>query len=214
MPVVPFIPMIASGIGTVGGLVQGHKQGKRADAMAAQTGAAMQRQGAAANTLMGAGMPLVQQSGDYYSKLLRGDRSMLRSATTPERMEISDTYRGAERSLARSGVRGAQRDYAEGELARERAGRISALAPMARAGAGAAAGNLGSSLTGQGGALLGNLVSGSLGQQQASLNRDVYSGEQSRILGENFGQLLTDFTKAWQERSGGAGRTANASVMR
>jgi hypothetical protein len=208
MPVAAFVPLIAAGISVGAGEFQRRAQNKRSNqVMQGAQAASRPLQGLAAN-MGGVGAPLVQQSGDYYSRLLRGDRSMLRSALAPERAEITDIYRGAEQGLSRSGVRGASRDVASGNLARDRAGRLAALAPAARAGAAGQAGSLGLSATNQAGSLYSNLLNGALGQQSQTLARDQFHAGQSEQFGSNVGQLLIDFTKAWQARSGGGGGTS------
>jgi len=212
--VIPFIPLIASGISAVGGAISAKKKSNaQKKAMAAdaplrtaQTAGAQQQQQQGAQ-LFQTGMPLVQQSGDFYSRLLTGDRAALRSTTAPERSEITDIYRGAESNLDRSGVRGASRDVASANLARDKAGRLGNLAPMMRAGAAGSAAQLGLSASGAGqqglAASMGSLdalMGRSLNQQQLQFQQGEANANRSAQFGEDAGMMLTDFIKAYQNR--------------
>jgi len=214
MPVIPFIPLIAAGVGAAGTAYGAHKassDAKKARAaqqplIDAQTRAAEQ-QNAQGQQLFSFGMPLLQRSGEYYSRLLGGDRASLRLATLPERQEISELYRGAEKGIDRSGVQGANKTVQRAELARERVGKLASLVPNARAAAAGQVGALGQ--TGVSGGMAGGtaganiysqLMSGQLGRDQLSLQARQYSDQQSQAMGQQLGQMLTLFGQYWQNR--------------
>src|SRR5262245_29406416 len=157
MPVVPFIPAIAK----VGSAVVGGIMSRRAQKQAMERSPEEQQQLAGAtqgaNTAMqqgkdltNMGMPWLNQAGGYYSTLLRGNRAAMSQATAAPRAALTDTYRGAERSLERSGVQGAARDLAQGQLARDRASKIAGLTTGVQPYAADSLAKLGSETTGQG----------------------------------------------------------------
>lgn len=117
------------------------------------------------------GVPAAQRSLSYYDTLLRGSRSAMANATAGPRGAITDTYRGAERSLEHSGVQGAQRDLARSEFARDRAGKIADLTSGVQPAAAASIADIGTNLISQGGNRLGNagtLWGGLLGNRSAN----------------------------------------------
>lgn len=148
----PAVPWIVKGGSMIGGALLGRKAQNSAmkrtpEEMAALTGA---QQGA---TQLGqAGTSLFDQSQQtlagptsYYSALLGGDRAKMALATAGPRASITDNYRGAERGLERSGVRGAVGDLAKAELSRDRAGQIASLTAGVQPGAAGALTNIGTS---------------------------------------------------------------------
>lgn len=174
------------------------------------------------STLQSAGQAY-GQAGSYFSPLLSGSRGAMDQALAPDRAAITDTYRGASNAL--SGMRGGQRDLAQAELNRDRAGRLSLLAPTARAGAaqgmlqvgqgrtgvGGTQGGIGTSLAGQSVAAHGGATSpySSLyqGAQQQDLARQHYANQS----GSAIGSMIFDAMKA----SGGrkAGGSAGAPSL-
>lgn len=217
------IPLIATGITAYQAYSQ-HKQNKKVnaqqDAIAAQQGPLTTAQAGLANQqreqgqqLFSYGMPLLQRSGDYYSKILGGNRAATDIAIAPDVNAIGDSYRGAFRSLTRM-TPGANRDVAQADLIRQRAGQIGGLVPAARAGAANATANLGQ--VGVSGGQQGlsasssstsNLLSSLLGQSNNLFERQQYGNQQSADQGKALSQLLTMFAQAWQGRQakGGGG---------
>jgi len=121
----------------------------------------------AAPGLLGMGTQALGQSTGYYGALLgRGGRTAMQAATAPAAANISETYRGAARSIQpgdRSGTASLQR----AELDRSKAGDISRLTAGVQPMAAQALGSLGSTATGQGlgayggaASIFGNLASG------------------------------------------------------
>ena len=125
------------------------------------------------------GMPGIRGASDYWSTLLHGNRAAMSQATAAPRGAITDQYRGAERGLERSGVRGGVRDLAMAELSRDRAGKIAGLTTGVQPAAAANLAQLGTTLTGQGTAAQ---IGG--GNIWADLLR---AGTQNRMLGQEAG---------------------------
>jgi len=220
-PVVPFIPAI-------GGAIAGVFGGKKATAAAQKrspeeataltggqaAGSALAGQGAG---LFGTGTGMVRQGEQtlaqptsYYQKLLGGNRALASQAVSAPRAAISDVYRGAGRSLEQSGVRGAQRDVAKGELSRQRAGQISSLITGVQPGAADALTGIGQTQVGQGAGMAatgvgatgasGSLFSNLLGQ--GTENRKYARGEGEKF-GAGFGGLIFDLLGAATKKKAG-----------
>lgn len=195
----PAIPWIIKGGAALGGALLGKKAQSSAmqrspeEQMAlggAQTAAgALGEQG---KTLTNLGLPAVSQSTDYYQTLLRGSRPAMAMATAGPRAAITDVYRGAERNLDRSGIRGAQRDVAEAELGRQRASQISGLTTGVQPYAADALNRTGMGLLGQGTSALqgvGSIWSNLLGQ--GAENRQ-YGRQEGEKFGGSMGSLIFD----------------------
>jgi hypothetical protein len=199
MPVVPFIPAAAS---LIGGIIGGKKATSSAmkrspeelRALAGAQGAAGTLMGQS-EKLMGAGLPYLRQAGGYYSTLLGGNRAAMTQAVAGPRAALTDVYRGAERNLERSNVRGAARDVAQAELGRERAGQIASLTTGVQPFAAQGLASLGLPLTelgqrgaGQAGSLYGNLL------EQGAINRQYARGEGEKA-GAGLGGFIFDILK-------------------
>lgn len=208
----PALPWIGKGLGLLGGWLAGKKAQSSAQqrspeelaALNAATGAGqgLMRQG---SILTGTGLPAVQSSLGYYGTLLRGNRAAMSEATAGPRAALTDTYRGAERSLERSGVRGATRDLASAELSRDRAGKIASLVTGVQPGAASALSDIGTNLVGQGNTAFsnaGNLFSGLLGEGFA--NRK-YARSEGEKAGSSIGSFLFDILSGFGKGGGGGG---------
>lgn len=101
---------------------QGQKQQVQAGQQLGQQGAQLQNYG----------MPKLQQAGTYYSSLASGNRATTGQALAPDVANLNSIYGGTQRTLTRF-LRGPDRDYARGELERQRAGSIAGLFTGARA---------------------------------------------------------------------------------
>ncbi len=158
-----------------------------------------------ASSMTRIGTPLLTGTASLYARLLSGDRASMRSALTAPRQEITDIYRGAESSLDRSGVRGANREVASGTLARDEAGRLASLVPQARQQAMEGAGNLGLNLVTGGNSAISALMGNQTAQGQLALQQRMYGDQQSSELGGNLSKLLLDFYTAYNKsrRPGG-----------
>jgi len=150
----------------------------------------------AAKSMMGESKPWMKQAGNYYSTLLSGNRAAQAQAQAAPMAQISQQYRGAERGLERSGVRGAARDVAAGELGRERVSKMAGLTTGVQPMAAEALGNLGLNMGNQAGALMGTAgnVYGNL------LNSGAHNREYARGEGEKtstaIGGLTRDISEA------------------
>jgi len=228
--VVPFIPAIAS---TIGGIFGGKAATAAAQKRSAEEKLALQGgQTAGANLtrmgtgLYGTGTGMVAEGQQtlaaptsYYSKLLSGNRALASQAVAAPRAQISDVYRGAERGLERSGVRGAARDVATADLGRQRAAQISSLITGVQPGAAAALTGIGQTGIQQGAGLAGLGVSAS-GQAgniftnllgEGSRNRQYARGEGEKF-GTSFGGLIFDILSGTMGKSGGKGFLPSRSL--
>lgn len=199
MPVIPFIPLAASAVGSI-------FAGKKATQAAMNRSPEEQQalggaQGAAGN-LTKTGSSLIQTGQEtqapatsYFDTLLRGNRAQMAGATAAPRAAITDVYRGAERGLEHSGVRGPQRDVAAADLNRQRASQISSLVTGVQPAAASALTGIGQTQIGQGAPMLGQaggIYSGLLGQ--GASNRR-YAREEGEKTGAGFGGLIFDILK-------------------
>lgn len=158
------------------------------------------------------GLNTLQQPTNYWSKLLGGNRASMAQATAGARGGVTDIYRGAERGLERSGVRGAARDVQKGELNRQRAGQIAGLTTgvqpaaaenLANIGAGTA--SLGGQISGQGGSMMGaggNIFQNLLGQ---GMENRQYGRQEGEKAGGGVGSFLFDLIKGIGGSFGGGG---------
>ena len=144
------------------------------------------------------GAPLLSSAASYYQKLLGNSRSALQTAVAPVTNQIADTYNGARGQLDYSGVRGATKDMAVANLARDKAGAIAGVPFQARAGAASAAAGLGTNL--------GSLSTGSLspllgtGEQSRQFNTG-----QGNLQGEALGGMFAQLLKGLGGKGGGSG---------
>ena len=210
----PAVPWIVKGASVLGGWLGGRKAQSNAmqrspEELAALSGASSAASGLTqqGQTLTNTGLPAVQKSLGYYQTLLSGSRAAMAQATAGTRNALTDTYRGAERGLEHSGIRGGSRDLAAAELNRDRAGKIAGLTTGVQPGAAAALMEGGSELVGQGTTTManaGSLWSGLLGQ--GFQNRTYARGEGEKA-GKGIGSLLFDILSGFGggQRGGGAG---------
>jgi hypothetical protein len=126
-------------------------------------------------------------------------------AVQPEITATTDLYRGAERNLERSGVRGAQRDTLKADLGREQAGRIAGLIGGVRPMAAQSLAGIAGQALGQGHGQAG-LYGQLMGQAQQTR---AYNDAQSQALWNNIGKLMTGIYGAYQARGTGAAPSWN-----
>lgn len=201
---------------SVGGMIASHYASKKAQANAMQQ---TPLEANAASSLSGMGDVLAKNGGElfrlgtpalgqalnYYSTLTGGNRAQMQEAVAPEAEQISETYGGAERGLARAGLRGAQRDQAVSELTRQKAGQISSLIGGVRnSAASTLAGIGGTALSAASGAnssatgAYGSLIGGEAARRTAGQNAADATSAQ-------FGSLVADLLKNYGSKSAGAG---------
>lgn len=202
----PAIPLIIMGVQAGVSAYQAHKQGRVAD-KAQQTydttSQAIQKQAGKQSgigeSLLSGFAPQMQQAASYYGTLLKGNRAAMTEAVAPAIGSISDTYRGASRALDASNLRGAQKDVATGDLARQRAGSISSLFTGVQPMAADALSKIG----GQGLAIGGNILSGAGALYGSlldpSMKNAVYQNQNAMLAGQAAGSSVMDFAKTWND---------------
>lgn len=210
-------------LGSLGGSVYSAK--KQADQMkqasqlspagvAAQQG--LTKQAGKLNTmgdrLLGQGTNDLERVAQYWRPLLSGDRAQVQQAIAPDVASVTDVYRGAERSLDRSPVRGAQKDQQAGELRRQKAGQISLMPMQQRNNAAGALGALGenyfstgANAIGQAGNLFGQVYAG---ERQTANQGQAYSlaesGRQNEALQRGAASGFFSLLDYYKGRSGGS----------
>jgi hypothetical protein len=195
-PALPYA--IKGGAALLGGML-----GKKAQAGAQKRSGEEQisltgGQGAAGNlastgaSMTETGQATQRPATSYYDTLLRGNRAQMAQATAAPRAAITDVYRGAERSVERSGVQGAAKDVQTGELNRQRASQLSSLVTGVQPAAADALTGIGQQQTSTGvsaSGTAGSIYGGLLGQGAG--NR-MYAREEGEKAGKGIGGLLFD----------------------
>jgi len=131
---VPVIPLAVM----AGGAIISHYANKKAKADALQRtpeeGTSVTGAQTGAGTLTGHGSAELatgeatqKPATSYFDTLLHGNRAAQAQAIAAPTAGITDVYRGAERGLEKSGVRGAAKDVASADLGRSKASAISGL---------------------------------------------------------------------------------------
>ena len=204
MPAVPFIiPAIGTAISGYSAIKNARAAGKAGAAQNALLGeqTASARQGRTLGTgMVQAGMPATQSALSYYAKLLQGSRGAMSQATAGANRQITDVYRGAEKSLERQGVRGGVRETALAELSRDRAASIAGLTTGVQGDAANQLASIGGGLINSGmqgisgaASQFGN-AAGAYGQQATGFRQD--QRQDMRGVGYGLGEIL----KIWQQQ--------------
>jgi hypothetical protein len=197
MPVVPFMPLIAQGVGMLGGAFAGKKATDSAQQRSPEEAAALTGATGAANTLTNTGSSLINQGRDYsakpagfYGSLLSGNRAAMAQTTAAPRAQLQEGIRGAQSQIGQSGVRGAAKEVLSGNLARQGQSQVAGLTtgvqPTAAAGLAGLSGNMlqaGAPMLGQAGNIFGNLLG------QGFVNRK-YAREEGGNTGTAIGKLV------------------------
>lgn len=203
------LPSVIAG---VGGALAGKAAQKSAMKRSPEEQKALSGAQTAAGTLQQTGGELVtegrqtlQQPTSYWQRLLGGNRPLMAQATAGARGGITDIYRGAERGLEKSGVRGASRDTAKAELNRQRASQIAGLttgvqpfAAQQLAGIGGGLLSEGTPMLGEGGRLYSDLLG------QGTENRK-YGRQEGEKFGSSAGGLIFDIMSGTIGSGGGGG---------
>ena len=231
----PALPWIMQGGAALGSALlskksQSSAQSRSPEEQTALTGA----QGAASSLQQGgqnlvgqgqrtvnAGLDTISPAAGYWSRLLGGNRASMAQSVAAPRAAITDIYRGAERGLERSNVRGAQRDVAKSELNRNRASQIAGLttgvqpfAAQQLTGIGTSMADIGgrttgtgAQMSGQGGELFRNLLG------QGSANRR-YAREEGEKTGGGIGGFLFDMISGMGNKGimGGLGKIPTGKI--
>ena len=184
------------------GAGQQNKLMKQAQKQGMGTFGDVRRQG---QSLFQQGMPATQNAINYYGTLLRGNRAAMQQATAGSAAQLTDTYRGAEAGLKRSGVRGGERATALAELTRDKASQIAQLTTGQQGEAARGLGLMGMNLTGQG---LGAEVSagqgfGGIASQAGGKETEYGRGASADFAG--VGKSMAELVKIWNNRRRGGG---------
>ena len=208
----PAIPAIIKGGAAIGGALLGRKAQSSAQKRSAEeqvdvsgaqnAGTGLMQAGA---QQVAAGQPAQAKASTYYQTLLRGNRAQQSQAVAAPMAAVTDIYRGAERNLERSNIRGAARDVASAELGRQRASQMASLVTGVQPAAAAALENIGTTQVNQGMAGVesgGQLFSQLLpyGQQ----NR-VYARGEGEKAGKAIGGFIFDILGGSFKKGGGGG---------
>lgn len=175
MPVIPLAVM-------AGGAIISHYANKSATAAAQKrspeeaTSLAGAQGGAATLTSHGSeelatGAATQKPATSYFDTLLHGNRAAQAQAVAAPTAGVQDVYRGAERGLERSGVRGAAKDVASADLNRGKASQIAGLVTGVQPAAAQTLTGIGQTQQAQGAGMVGNANStyeGLLGQGQTN----------------------------------------------
>lgn len=204
------IPLIAAAITTGGSVYSAHQAGKLSPAQksAQQTqqraGTALERTGGA---LTEQGMPQLQQAGKYFSTLAGGNRAATQQALAPDLANLQSVYGGTQRTLSRF-LRGPDRDFQLGELARQRAGATGSLFSAARARGVEGLVSLGQYNTGQGTAATDAAadVGAGLGAQAGLQRQQANAGQEQ--AGRDAGSLIFQLLQGYK----GGGRISGAKL--
>lgn len=193
MPVVPFIPAIIGAVGSIGASAVASKMQSRSPEEQAALGGASGAGSAltgAGSALLSGGQATLQQPINYFQTLLRGNRAAQNLAVAGPRGAIEDTYAGAAKNLETGNVRGAARDQATADLARQKAGQISSLITGVQPAAASALStigmgqiNAGTGAASAGGGIFSNLLG-------SGFQNRVYQQGQANQFGSNIGSLL------------------------
>lgn len=213
------LPYIIKGGSAIAGSLLGKKlSGPSKTQQAGLTGAqnSLQTLQGMVQPLMGSGMNMIgrggqnlDQAANYYSGVM-GSRSAALSHLTPELSAISDTYRGGTANINRN-LRGGSRDYALGEMARQKTGQLASVLPNARREGAEALGNLGglrlqagTNLTAQG----GNLASNASQAANSLYQLGTQQSQQEAQGGKTMGNFIYDILKNIPGGGGGGGGAA------
>jgi len=212
-PVTPFVPYIVSGVSAYLGRNMG-RPSKEERGMRGEQASTLRQLRGVGTDLTGSGQENLGRASSFYNKILGGDRAAQNQLLAPEIAGITDVYRGAERNLTRSGVRGGARDVASAELGRDRASRISGLIPGLRPQAAQAVGQLGQFSTATGTQALGG-VPGGFNQLLGGARQDrvIAQGAQEGF-GASLGQILGDVVQQQQSKKGGGGKGVTLATDR
>lgn len=209
MPVIPFIPLIASGVGAIAGKFGAKKaqdaaQKRSPEEAVAQTGAqtgaqTLQTGGAEA---LKTGEETQQPATNYFDTLLHGNRAQQSQAVAAPTAKITDVYAGAQRNLEQQGVRGAQKDVASAGLNQGRASQISSLVTGVQPAAANALTSIGQTQQQRGAGMIGSSNATNAGLlQQGNANRQYARGEGEKA-GSSIGGLVFDVANAGAQAYG------------
>jgi hypothetical protein len=149
--------------------------------------------------LTGQGQEQLGAAGNYYGKILGGDRAEMRSAMSPEISTALDYYKGAASKTART-MKGGAKDMALAELDRSKVGNLAMMGVQARQGAAAGAERVGAQFFGAGGQQTGQGIQAGANAgylNNALFNQGTQVQDRARQTGASFGKLAFDLLGAY-----------------
>jgi len=210
MPVAPFAPVIASGIGALFGSRDSGPKAAGGQSLSADQTALMQSQTRSADQATSLSKYLQKQAQysapafgramGYYSTLLNGNRGAMQQAVAPEAAGITDAAKGATMNLERLGVTGGQKVQAQADLARQTGGQLGQLTVGLRPQAANALGNMGAQGMGFAGqALQGLTGAGSIYANALKQTTDIANTQYDRNkqTGASLAGLIMPTLNAW-----------------
>ncbi len=205
-PVIPFIPLIASGVGALGGFLSRPRvpepSALETEAFTEQIAAGKESR-EQRRSIFETGKPALDQATSFFGNLVSGDKSVLAAATAPEQAAIGSTFRGARQNILETG-RGGTRDLALANLSRDRASTQASLIPAVRSNAAAALANIGGSASS---VASGNASSvfGQVGNalQTGRINQFGVQAGVQQTAGAGIGNFLFDLAKTDFSKAGG-----------
>lgn len=210
MPVIPFIPLIASGVGALAGKIGGQKATAAAQQRSPEETAALTGAQSAAGNLTNTGSSLISQgqgnvnpAAGYYKTLLNGNRGAMANATAAPRAQLQEGIRGAQTDITRMGVRGAAKDVLSGNLSRQGQSQVAGLTTGVQPGAANALATIGQGQTQTGQPMLaqaGNIYGNLLG---AGANNRAYARQEGGNTGNAIGKLIAGAGPVLQGAFGG-----------
>ncbi len=166
------------------------------------SGAALQKTGMGAFNKANADLNIPM---NYYRTIAGGSRGAMTAAMAPEMGAITSAYRGAESALDRGPARGALRDVAGADIAREKAGKISGLALNARGGAMSSLAGLAAQQQGAGRDHLARRPVKRVGVEHGQIHRPEHFAEVAGIRDEGIGEAGADRQTAQRNAPKGPG---------
>ncbi len=201
------VPLVMAGVSAYSAYRANKKSPEEKGALAGQAQLA-QLMGQQGQRSFNAGFPATQQALTYYDTMLRGDRAKMQAAVAGPTAQLTDMYRGAERGLEHTGVRGGVRELGQATLQRDKANQLGQLTLGQQPAAAGALANIGTSLTAQGtgsssaaSGIYGNLGAAGFANRQ-------YANQNWQQAGQSIGSSLFD---AYQQKSGSKPAGASTS---
>lgn len=189
------------GASSLGSAYLSSRRSKEEKSAAGSQAAALQQgmQQGAANFKVG--HPAMTSALSYYDTLLKGNRAAQSQAVAAPTAQITDLYRGAERGLDRSMVRGGAKDLAMSEMSRDRVGQLSQLTAGVQPMAAANLGQLGSAATGMASGPLATAAQGFGDMNQMAMQNRMYRNQAYGQAGNNIGNMAFNVWKQKQTKT-------------
>ena len=156
--------------------------------------------------------PALNKAMQYYTTLASGNRGALNSALAPERNQMMEAYKGAERGMTSRMERGPSQERAVAELYRQRAGQSAMMPMMAKNAAFGNLAGLGTDILREGNQLYGtagSILSGSTYGLNSLANMQNQRAQGWTQFGQSMGNVFLPWLLG---KVGGGGGTLVNSV--